>query len=413
MKILVITRIYTGIMDSLRTKGWHPRGIPAYYKLLEALNKKGDDVDAVCLGKVAHNRIARYEKFRFNNLNIDFHVVPYRKIPLVEFHLNDIINDISQFFYCFKLGTKKNYDLIYVDRENIIYGAIFSSFFKKKVVVRLLGIAFLIRRMEGIKRWLKAPFRYLSYKAPFSYVICSKDGSGARYFIERFMNKKVPYEILLNGVDKFEYTESYNSQNNFLRVKYNIPTERKIILFLSRLSKDKGIHLFIEAMLKLSKYNQRFFALIVGDGPLRKELETIVGKSGIQDKVKFEGQIPHDLIYNYFKSSDIYVSLNLAGNLCNTILEALNAGKCIVTFKRDEIDRTDEDTEDILSGNAILIDKRKAVKELAIVLNDLVNDGEKVQSLSERAGALAKDLLPSWEERINYEVELLHKLVSK
>lgn len=396
MKILIVTRIYSAMVDSIRIKQWQPKGMPAYYKLLEALDKTSNmDIDAVCLGKNVYNGIDREDVFKFPGLKINFHVIPYR--PL---------NSVFQFWHCLGLVLKNDYDLIYVDRGHVAFGAVFALFFRKKVVVRFLGIGSLIKRMSGLKKWFKYPAMYLSYKAPFRYVIYSKDGSGCRYFHRRYMNKKVPYEILLNGVDKIC---SNIKNSDFIRAKYGIPEKNKIVLFLGRLTKEKGAHLFVKTLSALYETNHNFFALIVGDGPLREHLEKEVKEKNLADSIKFEGGVEHNVVYDYYDGADIFVSLNSRANLCNTILEAINAGKCIVTFKKDEIDHTDEDTESMLFGNAVLINKRDVITELPAVLDELLNDENKIKELSRKTQILSGKSLPSWQERINYEIELLQR----
>ncbi|MFC1521620.1 glycosyltransferase family 4 protein [Elusimicrobiota bacterium] len=383
--------------------------MPAYYKLLEALNKE-NDVEALCLGKVGHDGIEIREVFRFSNLErIQFHIVPHRKTRLFGRHLGNIANEILQLFYTFKVVFRERPDVIYVDRIHIVYGAILSVFFGKKVVVRLYGVASLLKRFRGLRKWLKEPVRYLSYKAPFSHVICTKDGSGARYFIEHFMNRNIPYEILLNGVDKDIKLASQVGQMNPLRQRYGIAGDHKIILFVSRLDDRKGARRFADALCELAKKNKKFFAVVVGDGKLRKTLQEDTAKSDIKDHISFEGAVDHDAIYAYYSMADIYVSLNFLGNLCNTVLEAINAGKCIVTFKKDPLDHTDDDTEAFLAGNAVLIDKRRIMEELPNVLEGLINDDSRIRSMEEGAVRSSK-MLPSWNERIEREIKLLERV---
>lgn len=397
MKVLIITRLYTALTDSIKARQWQPKGMPAYCKLLEALSRRNDmAVDAVCLGETVCSGIDRDSIFKFPGLRVNFYVIPCGPAK-----------GIFQFWRCLSLVLRNNYDFIYVDRGHVVFGAIFASFFKKKVVVRFFGIGSLIKRMRGLKKWFKEPIMYLSYKAPFRYIIYSKDGSDAGYFHQRYMNKKVSYEILLNGVDK---TGDKAGNSNFIRTKYGIPEKNKIILFLGRLTKEKGAHLFIKSLSALHKTNRNFFALIVGDGPLREQMESEASENGIADLVKFKGGVAHDIIYDYYNEADVFVSLNSRANLCNTVLEAINAGKCIVTFKKDEIDHTDEDTESLLSGSAILINKRKAAAELPAVLAELLSNDGKIKELSQKTQILSEKLLPGWEERINYEIELFRRI---
>ena len=411
MRILLITRVYSALVSSILTNTWPPKGSPAYYKLLEVLGRKYD-VEAVCLSKGPHDGIGGKDRLlRFPENNTDFHIVPYILIKLIGRHLNRMVNDILQCFYCLRLVFKGKYDLIYVDRENVALGAIFAVL-GKKVVLRMLGVGYLIKRFAGWRK-LKDPIGYLNFKASFRYIICSKDGSGGRYFKSRYVNRKVPFEILLNGVDIIRDDQTGN-KNKFLREKYDIPENHKIILFVGRLSLDKksgydkGICVYIEVLAELRKRDGNFFAVIVGDGYLRKELEDRVSKKGMSDYVKFESGVLHNSIYNYFCSADIYVSLNSLGNLSNTVLEAVNAGLCVVTYKKDDHDHTDEDTEEILKGRAILIDKNRVSEELPDALDALLKNEDMIRDFSSKTKELT--LLKSWGERIDYEAEILKKI---
>lgn len=415
LELLIITRIYSGMEDSFRTKVWQPKGMPAYYKLIEELSKQNDmEVDAICLGKMSHRGVDRLEGFRFSGLKINFYVFPYVPVKIFKLfgsklytYLSGMINEVFHFFYSIKMVSRKKYDLIYIDRANIVIGGFLATFLNKKVVVRFFGVALLNRRMAGIKKWVLEPFKYLSYKAPFSYVICSKDGSGGRYFFEEYLNKETPYEILLNGVDKTGYTAG---SSNIVRTKYAVPEHAKIILFLSRLDERKGLDLFIKSLRTLSETNRNFLVIIVGDGPLRRQLEYMVRERGLSDLVKFEGAVEHDITYSYYNAADIYVSLSSIANLSNTVLEAMSAGKCIVTFAKDVLDKTDYDTEEILSGKAVLINKRRAAEELPLALDDLLKNDQKIREFSESARELAGKILKSWDDRISYEISLFERI---
>ncbi|NQT06191.1 MAG: glycosyltransferase family 4 protein [Candidatus Omnitrophica bacterium] len=410
-KILVITRIYTSMLESFKTKTWQPTGMPGYYKLLEGLDKEWE-VDAICLGKIPHRGIDKREFHKFDNSDVKFHVLPYNNVAILGRYLSRVINEIEQFFSCLSIFMKNDYDLVYVDRVNIVYGAIFATFFRKKVIVRLFGVCLLIKRMEGFKKWLKEPLRYLSFKAPFKYIICSKDGSDAKHFFKKFVNKRIPYEILLNGVDRTEDSGLSKDDTSYLRRKYNIPKERKIILFLSRLAEDKNPVLFVKALSELRKRCSNFFAVMVGHGPLKSALLEEIGKNRLEDFVKIEDAVEHNIVYKYFHSTDIYVSLSSMGNLCNTVLEAINAGKCIVTFQKDETGHTDLDTAEILSDKAIFIDKGRILEELPGVLERLLKNNDRIKELSVLTRGLSSGLLKSWDERIEYEIEIFRRIIN-
>ena len=128
-----MTRLYAGLIDSVYTKKWHPKGIPAIYKLIEGLSKRNIPTDVVllCKTKQESRHIKSLEKFRFSGLNVQFYAVPYRgNIPVNITRINNFLNDIVQLFICLRVIKRNKYSLIYSDPANIVLAAFFS-FFKR------------------------------------------------------------------------------------------------------------------------------------------------------------------------------------------------------------------------------------------------------------------------------------------
>jgi len=407
MKILIVTRIYSGLVESFRKGTWKPRGMPAYYKLIEALDKEeGVECEIICLGKAPQD-IKLKLGLIFPGMKTRFHIVPYRKIFRIG-GVDRVLNDAVQF--CYAAPFVRGSDLIYTDRVHIIFASFWKRLFKKKVVIRLFGIGRLIQRFRTPAGRLKEYFRYLSFRNRFDYVICSKDGSGGEYFIKRFMNRKTPYAILLNGIDRPGKAETpLTTSSEDIRRRYGIGEDKVTILFLARMSADKGPDLFVESLTKLNAINERFFALLVGEGDMKPQLKRRIAESGLWEKAVFAGSVAHNDIYAYYEACDIYVSLNLIGNVCNTVLEAVNAGRCIVTFAPDKKLHTDSDTHDLFKDAAEFVDRRKTSEELPIKLNELINNGKKREELAKRASEISRHEFISWEERIEKEIRILKK----
>lgn len=65
----------------------------------------------------------------------------------------------------------------------------------------------------------------------------------------------------------------------------------RIIVFLSRLEPDKRIDVLIDAFRELIVQDPELRLVILGDGPMRDDLERQVVRSGLQSKVRFEGAV--------------------------------------------------------------------------------------------------------------------------
>ena len=80
------------------------------------------------------------------------------------------------------------------------------------------------------------------------------------------------------------------------------------LLSVGRLVEKKGIADALRATAILLRRGLSVEHLIVGDGPLRKELESLVASLGIGTKVRFLGSQPHDAVARLMEESDLLVA---------------------------------------------------------------------------------------------------------
>lgn len=79
------------------------------------------------------------------------------------------------------------------------------------------------------------------------------------------------------------------------------------IISVGRLVEVKGVEYGIRAVSVLRSRGRRVIYNIVGDGPLRKELENLAHDLGAGDAVKFAGARPHEEVLQAFDESDIFL----------------------------------------------------------------------------------------------------------
>ncbi len=83
--------------------------------------------------------------------------------------------------------------------------------------------------------------------------------------------------------------------------------------------------------------------LLVGDGPERARLTAQARRSGLEDKVRFLGALPHDELPRLFAAADVTLLPTSAEGIANVWIESLACGTPVVTTDaggaRDVIDR--------------------------------------------------------------------------
>ena len=109
--------------------------------------------------------------------------------------------------------------------------------------------------------------------------------------------------------------------------------EERTILFCGRLSPEKGIDVLLDAVKKLNDRGTPFALLLVGDGPLRKPLEDLSARLGLQEKVRFAGEVPPQRVPSLMNSSHVLCLPSLREGWPNVVMEALGCGIPVVASR--------------------------------------------------------------------------------
>jgi glycosyltransferase involved in cell wall biosynthesis len=134
----------------------------------------------------------------------------------------------------------------------------------------------------------------------------------------------------------------------------------------------KGQEYVIHAIAELNKQGYNFEYRLVGGGD-KARLQSIAEKYGVADKVIFEGSIPHERVFDYLDSIDIYVQPSKTEGLPRALIEAMSRGCPCIGSNAGGIPELLDNMFIFSSGN---------VKELANILVSL--DTEKMIKQAKR-----------------------------
>lgn len=113
--------------------------------------------------------------------------------------------------------------------------------------------------------------------------------------------------------------------------EHAIMASHQTILFAGRLSWEKGILEFID-MLALLK-SPDWFAIIVGDGPLREAAELRAQERNIAKRIRFCGQVSRENIGSYFRAAQVVVFPSIIPESFGlTGIEAMAFSRPVVAF---------------------------------------------------------------------------------
>lgn len=189
--------------------------------------------------------------------------------------------------------------------------------------------------------------------------------------------------MLANALDLRTIKKVDQKNIKTFRQKYKLGTE--VVMYVGRLSKEKNIEVLIQAFSRLVKKITTAQLLIIGDGPIREELENLVLEKGLQHQVIFAGSIPHDVLLQSgaFQSVSLFCTPSTTETQCMSVLEAMAAGLPIVGVKAMGM-------MDLVTDNGILVTPGNSV-ELSDALRTLLKDDKRKNTYSRMSMKQAKE----------------------
>ncbi len=169
--------------------------------------------------------------------------------------------------------------------------------------------------------------------------------------------------------------------------------ERLQIVYAGELKDWKGARFACAAALRLFETEASADLTIVGDGPLRAELEALVRGHPQGHRVRFLGKIPMDELLEVLRGGDVFLYPSFHHGLATVVLQAMLTGLPVVCIEGDAIGRAVGQEAGI---TVPLHGDRDPVDGIAAALSDLAGDEERRSRLAATAQTMAR-------ERYSYE----------
>lgn len=170
---------------------------------------------------------------------------------------------------------------------------------------------------------------------------------------------------------------------SILRDTVNHLEREKIILNVGRMVPEKGQKYLLEAFSKIQDLNYRL--VILGDGPLKSDLESLAQKLKISERVEFQGTVKN--VRCWLEKSSIFAFTSISEGFPNALAEAMSSGLACISFDCDSGPR------DLIKSNfnGILIPV-KDVEKLTFEMNRLINDKDLAYEMGLNAGLSVEKL---------------------
>lgn len=258
--------------------------------------------------------------------------IEFSKIELINLDISrkiSLIKDISSIFRLLKILRRINPDVIISSSpKGLLILAITTLFYRCRRFHILTGIIW-SGKINIIKKLI---YKYLDLFFLYSCEEIFVDSPSQILFLkkENFYYKKLSliHEGSIQGVDLNKFKIAKSKLN--LRNKFGFSNDLILLIFLGRVSPEKGIYYFMNLIKKLRKNNKNIKGLIVG----RDE------KNIISQYKKNYSSFYNDFLYfpytnepeKYIQSSDIMIIPSEREGFCQAAIEGSACGIPLIGF---------------------------------------------------------------------------------
>ena len=188
-----------------------------------------------------------------------------------------------------------------------------------------------VHDLDGTRRkyrWIRRFYRPLVHR----YIALSRQlGDYLRQQVG-VADKKI--RLICNGVDIERFRPGQRVLRDSILPRDFVNPDSIVIGSVGRLEPVKDQLTLVRAFIKLCRcrpQESRLRLVLIGDGSLRQELESLVAQAGIQQQVWLAGSV--DDVPPLLHALDIFVLPSLAEGISNTILEAMACGLPVVATR--------------------------------------------------------------------------------
>ena len=311
--------------------------------------------------------------------NISFYTAAYYKQTNDELRA-DFVEDLIELdfknSYTFK-SIKGYYKLIQKINPHIIHLHHGVSAFQGAVLAKLAGVQFIFKTEHNDHKFYKWYQKILTVPVFMltNRIICNSNSTRLSYYSwEKWIaNNKSTF--VYNGINVTDIARVSNTENReAVRRQFNIGNDDILFVSVGRLIQQKNYQRLVTAMANVCKQNKNIKLVIVGGGNQEVQLRKLIRENGMEQNIYLTGMVQREQVYRFVHAADFFIISSLWEGFCNSLVEAMAAGKPILS---SDIDTLREVAGDV----AVAFFKPNSIQSMeeAITKASLLKDDERTQ----------------------------------
>jgi len=249
------------------------------------------------------------------------------------------------------------------------YGRISALWSKVPVIIASY------RNIDLWKRWYHKKVDYILSKKTSHFTANSY--ALKRYLISEYNIPSSRITVIYNGIDLNKFKKKEKDFGIFK--KLNIDSNKKVILTVGRFSPQKDYYTLIETAKKVISHYKNVLFLLIGRGPLKKEIERKINDEGLNNFfriIEFVEDIEE--VYNI---ACLSISTSLYEGLSNFILESMACEVPVIATPAGG------NSELIMDNHTGFLVPFKDVEKIAERVIYLLSNPQKAEEIGRRARA--------------------------
>lgn len=152
-------------------------------------------------------------------------------------------------------------------------------------------------------------------------VVCVSES--LRRAVEALGIERSKVHVVYRGVDRERFAPGTRHQ---ARKRLGLPVEGRMLLWVGRMHAVKGLSVLIAAFVRCCRDDRTTRLYLLGDGPERSRVESLIRESGVGDRVVLPGRQAHERLPDWYRAADASVLPSLSEGIPNVLLESICCG---------------------------------------------------------------------------------------
>ena len=209
-----------------------------------------------------------------------------------------------------------------------------------------------------------------------------------------------PVALIKNGISD-HWLKSEGRAERFQR-EFEIPHEKRILFYLSRITPKKGLLMLIKAIEDIGAEFEDWILIIGGTDEFghKAEVETLVKRLDMKDKVKFVGPLFDQIKRDAFAAADLFILPSYSEGAPIVVLDSLAADVPVITTKASawkDLENYECGWETDISLEGICKSLRKAISLSREQLKEMGARGRKLVELEYTWNSCAKKIIKLYD----------------